>query len=188
MSRCLVGGVHIDALLTVGVVWGAPETGPFLPRDVRRRLALPPEAADGFGLVLLTENWNSVVYGGDPANEDAQYVETMEREWREDGAVKPQSHTFTQLPGLPRPETVLRLVSFYRYQTATDDWEEEWDPAWGPSELRPIPARAYVDALDAAVRRLLGGLEQHEIEALPAFAEMPWGLGEGDRDLFVRLA
>jgi hypothetical protein len=74
-------------------------------------------------------------------------------------------YTFEELPGQPNPLVVLNAISFYSYQTANDD----------PVDWRMTEQYAFLDWLQTtAVRRL------------PGIDDIPWGIGDDDRDVFER--
>ncbi len=85
-------------------------------------------------------------------------------DWAERGGVPEPVYAYEALPGVPDPAIVLRVISNYVYQTAghPDDW-------------RPSEPFGFVYALQVvAIERLL-----HDVD-------LPWGIGDDDRDLFRR--
>jgi hypothetical protein len=74
-------------------------------------------------------------------------------------------YVYEPLPGVPAPLVVLRLIDNYTYQTAGE-----------PEEWRPTEPFGFVHALRGAA-----------ISRLPGYGDLPWTLGEADRDIYLRL-
>lgn len=161
MSAFMVDKVHIDALVTAGVAWGAPhihdgpirwtwpelseedehdayERGePWGPRAIelyRQRMhELTRDQAGRVGAMLWAENRRSI---------DHRYNE----EELED------PYEFTALPGHPDPVVVLAAIGCYEYQSCEH-------PDWHRSE-----AYAFIQSLRArAIRKVIGDNPTWEI-------------------------
>lgn len=169
MSQHLVGKSDIDALVTVGLAWGSlPQAEAVCATTFWLELSLDPSAA---GTRFWRENYNCVVYGGDP-----DLMDEEERSWlleeyaqegdgQDDGSLPPYS--YDAMPGTPSVPAGLRVIGYYSYQTSSH-WSHEG----------PTPISEFIDALNAFGASLAG--------PTAAAKDLPWGLGAGHRDYFLR--
>lgn len=101
--------------------------------------------------------WHANWYHADGWVTDTDWAES-------DGVAAEPVYEYEPLPGVPDPLVVLRLIDNYVYQTAGE-----------PEEWRPTEAFGFVHALrGVAIGRLL-----HD-------SDLPWTVGEDDRDIFLR--
>jgi hypothetical protein len=101
--------------------------------------------------------WHANWYHADGWVTDTDWAES-------DGVAAESVYEYVPLPGVPDPLLVLHLIDNYVYQTAGE-----------PEEWRPTEAFGFVHALQGvAIGRLL-----HD-------SDLPWTLGEQDRDIFLR--
>lgn len=72
-------------------------------------------------------------------------MEPAELAEMEDWAEEMPEYTFAAFPGTPVPEVVVRLTSYYRYQTAGDHWNQGhlYADAQPPFEARFIVAMGW---------------------------------------------
>lgn len=168
MSEHVVGKSDIDALVTVGLAWGSlPQADAVRATAFWLELNADPSAA---GTRLWRENFNCVVYGGDPDLMDDEersglledYVQDGDSE--DDGQLPPYS--YDALPGTPSVPAGLRVIGYYSYQTS-GHWSHEG----------PTPISEFIGALHSFGASTAG--------ATPAAKDLPWGLGEGHRDFFL---
>lgn len=173
MGYAIVTKTHVDALITTARRWSRSTLAFQLPPQVANELNLTDEAANQLGLTLLITNWNNAVLGGDPDEQglDSEDIAWMEQEYIDDGFAKPTGYTLDELPGEPAPESALRLIASYRYQS---NWEGDGLGA----------VTAFVDALETAARQQLGH-EADDLEGLPRYRDTPWLPSDGDRDMFI---
>jgi len=173
MSYAIVSKTHVDALVTAARRWSHPSVASQLPPHVLGALNLSDEAATRLGLTLLMTNWNTAVLGGDPDEQglDAEDIAELEQEYIDEGFDKPADYTLREVPGEPSPESVLKLIASYRYQS---NWEGEGLGA----------ATAFVDALEAAALQQLGDGVDNFKES-PLYSGTPWLPEDDDRDMFT---
>jgi hypothetical protein len=102
--------------------------------------------------------WHANWYHADGWVKDAEWA----RDQVED--VPEPVYEYEPLPGVPAPLVVLRLIDNYTYQTAGE-----------PDEWRPTEPFGFVHALSRAA-----------ISRLPGYGDLPWTLGDEDRDIYLR--
>lgn len=197
MSVWIVSREDIDAIVTVAVRWtefGAIEHMPPAAADVLR---VTRENATEVGTRLWRANHDSYNYGGPREFLTPEELEAPEcqPEWVEE---MPQ-YTFAEFPGNPAPEVVVKLTDYYRYQTQNDHWTESytWTEPWANGEP-PFEAR-FIFAMRWHAMALLGlapadqmpaATDEHvhfPADRFPAYNRVPWGLGQGDRQLFTSI-
>jgi hypothetical protein len=77
----------------------------------------------------------------------------------------PPEYVWEPLAGAPDPLLVLRQISYYQYQSVGDEVE-----GWLLGEPSAF----------------LRALQSHAQGLLPGMSDLPWGVGDGQRDLFLR--
>lgn len=153
MSAFMVSTVHIDAMLTAGLVlgpaygtplsWYWPDLDATTDRGswtseqlrqeaVQRRRELTLATAGRVGAMLLAENRRSV---------DHRYAEEELEE----------PYLYSRVPGRPDPVVVLKAIACYEYQSCEH-------PGWRTSE-----AHAFVRVLESAM-----------VHHLPGYENAPW--------------
>ncbi|MGH3347504.1 MAG: hypothetical protein ACRDO4_11030 [Nocardioides sp.] len=196
MSRRILSKADVDAYVTIALRWTERGEVTFLPQPARSVLAVTRDTASDIGQRLWYGNVRGFIDFDDEAfDDDPGTLEdiTETRQWWE--SVTP--YVFDEFPGDPHPETVLRRVAFYTYQSAGDDWED-----WFLDDLDGPPFEAvFTTSMRWHALRQLGLISsatvpdepfaeelQVELTGRPIYDASGWGLTEDDRDLFLRLA
>ena len=168
MSQHLVGKNDIDALVTVCLAWGGSPRGEAL-RLLPFWEVVAADPTTG-GARLWRENFENLVFGGDPAElhegEQASLLEEYLSGGYDDPRDELRDYVFEVLRGEPSAAAGLQVVSYYDYQTSLR-WNED-----GPTDIS-----RFIDAL-----REVGTAMPGAREASDAY---PWGLDD-DRDVFLR--
>jgi hypothetical protein len=193
VSVRIVSSADIDAIVTVALRWTESGALERLPAQAAQVLRVTPENATEVGIRLWLANHDTFNYGGPRELVEPEVVAEAE-EW--DVEVVPV-YTFAEFPGVPLPEVVVKLVRYYRYQTQCDHWDQEW--LWANGE--PPFAASFMVAMEWHAMVLLGlfppdrmpGVDdwlferraEFQEDRYPACRRVPWGLGDGDRQLFT---
>lgn len=196
MSVWIVSKADIDAIVTVALRWTESGALEHMPAQVADILRVTPENATQIGVLLWLANHDSFNYGGPP-----EFMEPAELAEMEEWAEEMPEYTFTAFPGTPVPEVVVRLTRYYRYQTQGDHWNQAHLYASGepPFEARFIVAMEWqaMTMLGLASADLVPNVDDWTFvdrfadfpeDRFPAYRAVPWGLGDGDRQLFTSTA
>ncbi len=193
MSNFVVSKEDIDAIVTVALRWTESGALDQMPPQAAEVLRVTRSNANEVGERLWSANHDSVNYGGPRDLVDPEVLAEAE----EYGEVEEMpAYTFVEFVGTPAPEVVMRLTTFYQYQTQCEHWDERY--LW-PNGVAPFAAR-FIVAMEWYARTLLGlsprdrvpGPDEERPEfpqdRFPAYQRVPWGLGEGDRHMFESIA
>jgi hypothetical protein len=194
LSVWIVSKTDIDALVTVPFRWS--ETGVLtgLPKWVAGLLTVTPSNASDIGSRLWRANHDTFNYGGPRELLDPEMLAEVDAH---DVAVTPP-YEFQALPGMPRPETAIRRVGYYAYQTAGEYWGKSmWPQGKPPFEMLFHQAIVWTAAGLIGITRPEAPLTydpdhpdamEDQLMDDPVYKASGWGLGNSDRDLFLRVA
>ena len=195
MSRWILSKADVDAYVTIALRWTERGDIARLPEPARSVLTVTLATASDVGQRLWYGNvrgfidFDESAFLDDPGTwEDIQQTRT----WWE--SVTP--YVFEEFPGQPHPETAMKRAQYYSYQSAGDHWDE-----WFLDGLEGPPWEAvFTTAVKWHALRQLGLVHSHtvpddpfaeelrvELHGRPVFDASGWGLGEADRNLFLRL-
>jgi hypothetical protein len=198
VSVWVVSTETIDAIVTVALRWTESGVTEYMPAEAADVLRVTPENATEVGTRLLRANYDQFNYGGPRERLTPEEIAETPEYQPEYQQEMPQ-YTFAEFPGNPSPVVVVRLTDYYRYQTQNDYWTESytwlepWTNGGPPFEARFIFAMRWyamavlglapADQMPAATEERA----QFPADRFPAYDRVPWGLGEGDRQLFTSI-
>ena len=197
MSVRIASKADIDAIVTVALRWTESGALEHMPDQVADVLRVTPENATEIGALLWRANHDSFNYGGPRELVEPEVL----AEVLEYGAEEMPEYTFAELPGIPVPEVVVRLTSFYRYQTQCDHWDQTHLYADG----EPPFEACFIVAMEWHAMTMLHLASDDRVpevaewifvnrfadfpeDRFPAYRQVPWGLDDGDRQLFISTA
>lgn len=152
----MVSKTTIDAMMTAAVRWSEETPGGSRYYWHDGSRSIDASSATAIGQMLWSANWYRA--GG--------WLKEADWATEEDLAEIPEEPTYEYepLPGEPEALVVLRVIANYSYQTSGE-----------PEEWRPSEPFGFIHAL-----------QSRAIGRLPGYADLPWGLGDNDRDIFQR--
>jgi hypothetical protein len=120
VSVRIVTKADIDAIVTVALRWTESGALQHMPAQAAGVLRVTPENATEVGTLLWRANHDSYNYGGPRELLEPEEVAEVPEDW----VAEMPEYTFAEFPGTPAHEVVVRLTSFYRYQTQCDHWDQ----------------------------------------------------------------
>lgn len=152
----MVSKTTIDAMMTAAVRWAEETPGGVRYYWHHGSRSIDASSATAIGQMLWYANW----YHAEGWFKEADWAT------EEDLAEVPEEPTYAYepLPGEPDALVILGVIANYSYQTSGE-----------PEGWRPSEPFGFIHAL-----------QNRAIARLPGFADLPWGLGNNDRDIFQR--
>lgn len=180
MSSMTASRTDIDVLITAATYWTANGGYATIPEDLARWLDNQLNNPDGLGTALMVAIYDQFNFEAPRDKVDPGLVASLEDS---DLVEEPPRYVFDRVPGTPRLDVVARCLAFWRYQLpgaglgGPDPYSDN-DDVW---------VGTTVDLFLTAMNGIVQGLgEGRNFETEPGFDDLPWGLTDDQRGIFLR--